>query len=127
VISQLESFIRRVVNEYEHGNSYSGTTQDADYLRAMEELEAFIRGDELPPAGPRAESTPEYLDADYRALEVPPGAPFPEVASAYKRLAHRYHPDRWASVSEEKLRVATEIFTRISASFSRIKDHETRG
>ncbi|TVR93867.1 MAG: J domain-containing protein [Spirochaetaceae bacterium] len=126
MISQLESFIRRVLNEYENSSSYSGTTQDEDYLRAMEELEAFVRGDQVPPASPHKESTPAYLHADYQALEVAPGAPFTEVAAAYKRLAHRYHPDRWSSVSEEKLRLATEIFTRISSSFSRIKDYETR-
>lgn len=131
MISQLESFIRRVVHEYEHSNSYSGTTQDVDYLRAMEELEAFIRGeetvgDEFSPSGQHDKSPPAYLEPDYRALEVSPGASFQEVASAYKRLAHRYHPDRWSSVSEEKLRIATEIFTRISTSFRRIKEYETR-
>ncbi len=130
MISRLESFIRRVVNEYEYDKSYTGTTQDVDYLQAMEELDAFIRGDEPPPvdpgAGPHAKSAPAYLHADYHALEVAPGAPFQEVAAAYKQLAHRYHPDRWSSVSEEKLRMATEIFTQISSSFRRIKDYETR-
>lgn len=128
MISQLEAFIRRVLDEYDGSRGYTGSTQDPDYLQAMAELNAFINGE--PPArtqSPSAETTvPLHLHQDYQALEVAVGAPFADVAAAYKRLAHSYHPDRWASVSEDKLRMATEIFTRISASFQRIKEFEAR-
>ncbi len=62
----------------------------------------------------------DHLREDYAILEVPFGAPFEQVKRAYKKMLRRYHPDRHSS-DPEKLKLATEITTKINESYNRIK------
>ncbi len=65
----------------------------------------------------------ENLREDYANLEVSPGASFEQVKRSYKKMLRRYHPDRH-SMDPEKLKLATEITTKINESYSRIKSYK---
>lgn len=67
----------------------------------------------------------ENLREDYANLEVSPGASFEQVKRSYKKMLRRYHPDRH-SMDPEKLKLATEITTKINESYSRIKSRDQR-
>jgi DnaJ-domain-containing protein 1 len=101
---------------------------DPDEREAWEELDAYLRDEELSGRSRKPEwdaraAARQHLRTDYANLEVGFAAPFEEVQKAYRKLLVRYHPDRNAS-DPEKLRIATEITQRINASFQRIRDFE---
>lgn len=117
---------------------------DADLEAAWAEMEAHLRRDEFArtadgerandrgtknagAAGARAGGTShhrtrveESLRADYAALEVPFAAPLDEVRRAYRRLAVRYHPDKFVSDAARHA-TAHEIMIRLADAVQRIE------
>lgn len=57
----------------------------------------------------------------YRTLGVTPDASDSEVKSAYKRLALRFHPDRYASAGSEEQHSAEEQFKKVNEAYQVIK------
>lgn len=57
----------------------------------------------------------------YRTLGVTPEASDSEVKSAYKRLALRFHPDRYASAGQEDQHKAEEQFKKVNEAYQLIK------
>ena len=115
-------------------------SRDPDMREAIEELDAYLEsggfgagdrgGDDRHSAGSRTRSgsnhAEEALRKDYATLEVAFGAPFAEVRTAYKRLLHKYHPDRFSG-DGEKLNLANEVTRRLNEAFDRIeRQHKKR-
>ena len=61
------------------------------------------------------------VDSAYRTLGVTPDASDSEVKSAYKRLALRFHPDRYASAGREEQHSAEEQFKKVNEAYQVIK------
>ena len=128
--SQLEDMVGSLL-----GEGKSAPRRDADYQEAWQELDDFLRtgeNPEPPPAGaaagkradsggPQPRSPGPDLSDEYRTLEVPLGAPFEQVRTSYRRLIRAYHPDKYAD-DPEKQRVATQISSKLNASFQRIRE-----
>ena len=57
----------------------------------------------------------------YRTLGVTPDASDSEVKSAYKRLALRFHPDRYASAGRDEQHSAEEQFKKVNEAYLVIK------
>ena len=49
-----------------------------------------------------------------------------EVKKAYKRLAKKYHPDNFATASEDKKKQAEEKMKAINAAYDSIKEERSR-
>ncbi len=127
------------LNEYLHeAGPDNEQTADSDWWRRFREQGSGFgagRGDSAGagtaggqegsgPAGGRSRQAPQprsSLRRDYAALEVPFGASLAEVRRSYKRLLHKYHPDRF-SRDEEKQALATEVTQRLNEAFRRIAD-----
>jgi DnaJ-domain-containing protein 1 len=56
----------------------------------------------------------------YQVLEVSPSAPFEEIEKAYKKMARKYHPDRYQNADERE--TATRLMAMVNASFAFIKE-----
>ncbi len=69
------------------------------------------------PSGPPAF---DQRHESLRILELPTGATASEIKQAYLRLSKKYHPDRFAN-DPEKLKLANELFTKISAAYGHLK------
>ena len=71
------------------------------------------------------QSRAEYHDNQgydpYKTLEITPEASWEEVEKAYKKLARRYHPDRFQNAEERD--TATRVMALINASFSFLRKH----
>src|SRR5690606_2321356 len=62
----------------------------------------------------------QSLDYDpYKALEISPGASWDEIEKAFKKMARKYHPDRFQSEKEQEL--ANKLMSMINASYSFLK------
>jgi DnaJ-class molecular chaperone len=59
----------------------------------------------------------------YELLEVPHDASDAEIKRAYRRLALRYHPDRWKS---QERRMAELRFRLINEAYAHLKTSEKR-
>ncbi len=110
--------------------------RDPDMQAAIEELDEFLkhggfseqdmsgRQEFRAAGGDRASGSSRRLDEslrqDYATLEVAFGAPLPEVRKAYKRLLHKYHPDRFTQEAK-KQKLATEVTQRLNEAFKRIE------
>lgn len=64
---------------------------------------------------------PEKLNELYAELELTPNASNGEVRSAYRRMAKRFHPDRYSAASDEERRNATARFRNINEAYELIK------
>ncbi len=68
----------------------------------------------------QAYSQEETLGYDpYKTLEVNRGASIEEIEKAFKKMARKYHPDRYRTEKEQEL--ATKIMSNINASYSFLK------
>lgn len=61
------------------------------------------------------------IDNDYKTLGVSPDASDDEVKKAYRELAKKYHPDKWAHKGESERKEAEEKFARLTDAYDRIK------
>ena len=72
-------------------------------------------------------SMDQALRKDYATLEVVFAAPFADVRKSYKRLLHKYHPDRFSG-DEEKQALANEVTQLLNEAFASIeRQHKSRG
>ncbi len=62
----------------------------------------------------------ELQDA-FAALEVPIGSDWETSHRAFRRMAQKYHPDKWHN--DPKREVAEELFNKINQAFDLIKAH----
>jgi DnaJ-domain-containing protein 1 len=121
--------------------------RDPDMREAIEELDAYLESEGLGPeasrrrtagsgtgdAGasrdrrpPGAERPDPSLRRDYATLEVAFAAPMTDVRRSYKRLLHKYHPDRFAGEAEKQT-LANEVTQRLNTAFDRIeRAHKAR-
>jgi DnaJ-domain-containing protein 1 len=115
--------------------------RDPDMREAVEELDAYLEsgefeseesrdrrydgqtGDESGRFKPKAEH--EHLRRDYATLEVDFAAPLSDVRRSYKRLLHKYHPDRFSG-DGEKQALANEVTQRLNEAFDRIERQHKR-
>lgn len=67
----------------------------------------------------------QALRKDYATLEVAFAAPFADVRRSYKRLLHKYHPDRFSG-DAEKQTLANEVTQRLNEAFARIERQNKR-
>ena len=67
-----------------------------------------------------AGSSSALADA-YRTLGISPEATDSEVKSACKRLAVRYHPDKYATESQDVQHAAEEKFKQVNEAYQRIR------
>ena len=136
----------------ESGRSGAYDLRDPDMREAIEELDAYLEsgasqrrtagsgGNAFEESrdhgygwhshGEQSRPKPEFVDQalrnDYATLEVAFAAPFAEVRKSYKRLLHKYHPDRF-SEDAEKQALANEVTQRLNEAFARIeRQHESR-
>lgn len=65
----------------------------------------------------RSQSEPAY--DPYATLEVSPDAPFEEIEKAYRKMARKYHPDRYQDPQERE--TATRVMALINASYTFLK------
>ncbi len=109
--------------------------KDPDMQAAIEELDEYLKDGGIsdePKTGfhrqwknsgerqARTEGVDAGLRRDYATLEVAFAAPLSEVRKSYKRLLHKYHPDRF-SREAEKQALATEVTQRLNEAFTRIE------
>jgi DnaJ-domain-containing protein 1 len=104
--------------------------RDPDMREAIDELNAYLESGGFDPGqgrhtrGARSRPEPEFADAalrrDYATLEVAFGAPLSDVRKSYKRLLHKYHPDRFSG-DAEKQALANEVTQRLNEAFDRIE------
>ena len=62
----------------------------------------------------------ELQDA-FAALEVPIGSDWETSHRAFRRMAQKYHPDKWHN--DPKREVAEVLFNKINQAFDLIKAH----
>ena len=67
-----------------------------------------------------AGSSSALADA-YRTLGISPEATDSEVKSAFKRLAVRFHPDKYATESQDVQHAAEEKFKQVNEAYQRIR------
>ena len=68
----------------------------------------------------------QSLRRDYATLEVAFAAPLADVKKSYKRLLHKYHPDRFSG-DTEKQTLANEVTQRLNEAFDRIERRHGKG
>jgi len=59
----------------------------------------------------------------FKALEVPVGSGFETCKKSYRDMANKYHPDKWQNSTEEKKRLAEEIFKRVGEAYKVVKNY----
>jgi DnaJ-domain-containing protein 1 len=108
--------------------------RDPDMREAIAELDAYLESGGFGTggskrrtareAGEEYRSKPKFADEalrqDYATLEVAFAAPLADVRKSYKRLLHKYHPDRFSG-DAEKQALANEVTQRLNEAFARIE------
>lgn len=61
------------------------------------------------------------LASAYRTLEISPSATDSEVKSAFRRLVVKYHPDKYATATQQVQHEAEEKFKKINEAYQLIK------
>jgi len=123
--------LRRLLHSLLEGDSQSAgyyDPQDPDMRSAIEELDEYLKGggiaeerkDSQKPQA-RADAVDKALRRDYATLGVAFAAPLSEVRKSYKRLLHKYHPDRF-SRQADKQALATEVTQSLNEAFARIEE-----
>jgi DnaJ-domain-containing protein 1 len=132
---RLGDLLQSLLGGSSPGSSYYDP-RDPDMREALEELDAYLesggfsageawnqrraRQSDRGRASSGAKSADEALRRDYATLEVAFAAPLAEVRTSYKRLLHKYHPDRFSG-DAEKQALANEVTQRLNAAFARIE------
>ena len=62
----------------------------------------------------------------YKTLEVPENATDDQIRSQYKRLALKWHPDRWVNGTDEEKKTAEDNFKKINEAYSVLSDKQKR-
>ena len=62
----------------------------------------------------------------YKTLEVPENASDEEIRSKYKKLALKWHPDRWVNGTEEEKKTAEDKFKQLNEAYSVLSDKKKR-
>lgn len=57
----------------------------------------------------------------YETLNIPPGATQEQIRSAYKKLAHMYHPDKVEGLAPEYRQIADQKMKAINAAYEQLK------
>ena len=94
-------------DEWAGRNSYDRSSYDRDESRRTE----YNRGG----TAPRSAASP------YAVLGVSPSATDEEIKRAYRELAMKYHPDRYAGQGASAQKQAEENFKLINNAYERIK------
>ena len=115
----------------EVGRSGTYDLRDPDMREAVAELDAYLEwgtsqrrtADQQNPGKPG--SVDQALRKDYATLDVSFAAPFNDVRKSYKRLLHKYHPDRFSG-DEKKQALANEVTQLLNEAFARIERQHKR-
>jgi DnaJ-domain-containing protein 1 len=124
----------RLLRSFSEGDSSTAgyyDPKDPDMRAAIEELDEYLKDGGIPDKpepgfyrqredSQEGQARDEGLRADYATLEVAFAAPLSEVRKSYKRLLHKYHPDRF-SQEAEKQALATEVTQALNVAFTRIE------
>ncbi|MGN0202744.1 MAG: J domain-containing protein [Candidatus Cryptobacteroides sp.] len=70
---------------------------------------------------PYAAEAATSLSSAYRTLEISPDATDSEVKSAFKRLALKYHPDKYATEDQAVQHEAEEKFKKVNEAYQLIR------
>ena len=62
----------------------------------------------------------------YKTLGVAENASQEEIKSAYRKLALRWHPDRWVNGTEEEKKKAEDEFKKVAEAYNVLSDEEKR-
>ena len=62
----------------------------------------------------------------YKTLGVAENASQEEIKSAYRKLALRWHPDRWVNGTEEERKKAEDEFKKVAEAYGVLEDEEKR-
>ena len=62
----------------------------------------------------------------YKTLGVAESASQEEIKSAYRKLALKWHPDRWVSASDEEKKKAEDEFKKVAEAYGVLSDEEKR-
>lgn len=62
----------------------------------------------------------------YKTLGVSENASQEEIKSAYRKLALKWHPDRWATGTEEEKKKAEDEFKKVAEAYGVLGDEEKR-
>lgn len=104
-----------------------------DYFKKQPEFEAYqstfddLYGDSSKGSSQQQRSSNHRQEAPegglqydpYSTLEISRGASMEEIEKAYKKMARKYHPDRYQTPKEQEL--ATKIMASINASYGFLK------
>ena len=62
----------------------------------------------------------------YKILEVPENATDEQIKSSYKKMALKWHPDRWVNGTEDEKKTAEDKFKQLNEAYSVLSDKEKR-
>jgi DnaJ-domain-containing protein 1 len=92
-----------------------------------EGLEGSDSPEGIAPEDPPIEPADPREKEALRILELGPGASLEEIAKAHRALCRKYHPDRFAAESGDKVRDANELLQAVNAAYDYLKTKRGRG